>query len=95
MPNSNSSKKKGASIFGQAYSYAKNVAKEYSQWDKNPNSDANVGQFYGALLQGRRYDDKTGKQIKAPAKGVQRLKTIPGRAVLKAKPMPKKTAKKK
>jgi len=24
-----------------------------------------VGQFAGALIQGRRYDDKTGKQIKA------------------------------
>jgi hypothetical protein len=27
------------------------------------------GQMFGALLQGRRYDDKTGKQIKKKAKG--------------------------
>ena len=27
-----------------------------------------VGQFAGALLQGRRYEDKTGKQIKAKKK---------------------------
>jgi ribosomal protein L6P/L9E len=27
-----------------------------------------VGQFAGAVLQGRRYDDKTGKQIKAKKK---------------------------
>ena len=26
--------------------------------------DAQFGQMFGALLQGRRYDDKTGKQIK-------------------------------
>ena len=26
--------------------------------------DAQLGQMLGALIQGRRYDDKTGKQIK-------------------------------
>jgi len=26
--------------------------------------DKQVGQFIGALVQGRRYDDKTGKQVK-------------------------------
>jgi hypothetical protein len=31
--------------------------------------DAAQGQFLGALLQGRRYDDKTGKQIIKKAKG--------------------------
>jgi hypothetical protein len=34
----------------------------------NKNYDAQKGQFLGALLQGRRYDDKTGKQIKAKKK---------------------------
>ena len=28
------------------------------------NEDAQLGQLIGALVQGRRYDDKTGKQIK-------------------------------
>ena len=31
--------------------------------------DAQFGQMLGALLQGRRYDDKTNKQIKKKAKG--------------------------
>jgi hypothetical protein len=30
--------------------------------------DAQKGQVFGALLQGRRYDDKTGKQVKAKKK---------------------------
>ena len=30
--------------------------------------DAQMGQFFGALLQGRRYNDKTGKQIKVKKK---------------------------
>jgi hypothetical protein len=34
----------------------------------NKNYDAQKGQVFGALLQGRRYDDKTGKQIKAKKK---------------------------
>lgn len=45
----------------QVINYAKNVAKEYGEWRKDENNNANVGQFYGALLQGRRYDSK-GKQ---------------------------------
>jgi len=46
---------------------------------KNPNDQASatsaakkndkaLGQLFGAVLQGRRYDDKTGKQIKAKKK---------------------------
>jgi hypothetical protein len=30
----------------------------------NKASDEQIGQLIGALVQGRRYDDKTGKQIK-------------------------------
>ena len=30
--------------------------------------DSAFGQLFGALLQGRRYDDKTGKLVKAPTK---------------------------
>ena len=47
--------------------YVGNVVKEYRQWNNQGNAPARndaVGQFYGALLKGRRYDDKTGKQIK-------------------------------
>lgn len=31
-------------------------------------SDSQVGQFIGALVQGRRYDDNTGKQVKGKKK---------------------------
>jgi hypothetical protein len=37
-----------------------------------------TGQLFGAVLQGRRYDDKTGKQIKIkPASAGQKLKRLP------------------
>jgi hypothetical protein len=36
------------------------------------NQDAQMGQMLGALLQGRRYDDATGKQIKAKPKNTQK-----------------------
>ena len=48
--------------------YAGNVVKEYGEWRKaQPKSKdgkamPEAGQFYGALLQGRRYDS-SGKQI--------------------------------
>jgi hypothetical protein len=41
---------------------------EYANYLAGKESKQN-GQFIGALLQGRRYDDKTGKQIKKKAKG--------------------------
>ena len=31
-------------------------------------SENQIGQFIGALVQGRRYDDNTGKQVKAKKK---------------------------
>jgi hypothetical protein len=34
----------------------------------NKASDEQIGQLIGALVQGRRYDDKTGKQIKRKKK---------------------------
>ena len=49
-----------------AASYLGNVAKEFSDVRNLKNAPARnpqVGQFYGALLQGRRYDS-SGKQIK-------------------------------
>jgi hypothetical protein len=36
------------------------------------NQDAQMGQMLGALLQGRRYDDATGKQIKAKPKNTSK-----------------------
>jgi hypothetical protein len=37
-----------------------------------------TGQLFGAVLQGRRYDDKTGKQIKIkPASAGQKAKRLP------------------
>ena len=50
--------------------YFSNLTKEYAEWRKaQPKSKdgkamPEAGQFYGALLQGRRYDDKTKKQVK-------------------------------
>lgn len=41
--------------FGRIAKYVANVANEYAQWDAK-RTKANTGQFYGALLQGRRYD---------------------------------------
>ena len=71
MPNSNK-KSKDSGILGRMSSYAANVAKEYSQWanqgPNHPARNAESGQYWGALLQGRRYDDKTGKQITGPSK---------------------------
>jgi len=54
-------------IYKPIAGYVGNVVKEYRQWNNQTNAPARgpaTGQFYGALLQGRRYDDKTGKQIK-------------------------------
>lgn len=41
--------------------YIENVAKEYAEWNENGRTQSEAGQFWGAVLQGRRYDKK-GKQ---------------------------------
>lgn len=41
--------------------YIQNVAKEYAQWNESGRTQSEAGQFWGAVLQGRRYDKK-GKQ---------------------------------
>jgi hypothetical protein len=41
--------------------YIQNVAKEYAQWNESGRTDSEAGQFWGAVLQARRYDKK-GKQ---------------------------------
>jgi hypothetical protein len=41
--------------------YIQNVAKEYAQWNESGRTDSEAGQFWGAVLQGRRYNKK-GKQ---------------------------------
>jgi hypothetical protein len=46
--------------------YISNIVKEYKQWNNavgRKDEAAQAGQFWGAALQGRRYDAK-GKQIK-------------------------------
>ena len=52
-----------------------------------------AGQLAGALLQGRRYDDKTGKQIVAK-KSVASKKTAPSRKATQAKTVTVKPARK-
>lgn len=41
--------------------YIENVAKEYAEWNESGKEQSEAGQFWGAVLQGRRYDKK-GKQ---------------------------------
>lgn len=38
--------------------YIQNAAKEYAEWNEGGRTDAAGGQFWGALLQGRRYNKK-------------------------------------
>lgn len=67
-------------IYKPIAGYVANVVKEYRQWDGQVNAPARgpaTGQFYGALLQGRRYDDKTGKQITKPEIKKSNLDTNP------------------
>lgn len=47
-------------------SYVNNVTSTYKRWDELQNAPARTpesGQFWGAVLQNRTYDVKTGKQI--------------------------------
>jgi hypothetical protein len=43
--------------------YIENAAKEYAEWNESGRKDSEAGQFWGAVLQARRYDKK-GKQKK-------------------------------
>lgn len=43
--------------------YIQNAAKEYAEWNEGGRTDSDAGQFWGAILQGRRYG-KGGKQKK-------------------------------
>ncbi len=38
--------------------YIENAAKEYAEWNERGRTDSEAGQFWGAVLQGRRYDQK-------------------------------------
>ena len=38
--------------------YIQNVAKEYAQWNESGRTQSEAGQFWGAVLQGRRYNKK-------------------------------------
>jgi hypothetical protein len=65
MPNSNK-KKPDSGIIGTISDYASTVAKSYKKWDKLTNAPARspeAGQFWGAVLQNRKYNSQ-GKQIK-------------------------------
>ena len=54
----------------------KNPADQVSASAAARSNDKAWGQLFGAVLQGRRYDDKTGKQIKAKPAG-QKFKRLP------------------
>ena len=47
-------------VIKRAEDYLQNVAKEYGQWKRsNPSGPGpEAGQFWGAVLQGRRYNKK-------------------------------------
>lgn len=38
--------------------YIQNVAKEYAEWNESGRTQSEAGQFWGAVLQGRRYNKK-------------------------------------
>ena len=50
-------------VMKQTSDYLQNITKEYKQWKRsNPSGPGpEAGQFWGAVLQGRRYD-KRGRQ---------------------------------
>jgi hypothetical protein len=56
-PNEMANNGKGSEYYGSMANDSAKIEKEQ------------FGQMFGALLQGRRYDDKTNKQIKKKAKG--------------------------
>jgi hypothetical protein len=58
--------KKNESIFDKVYDYGATVTKSYRKWNNLQNSPAQspeAGQFWGAVLQNRKYNSK-GKQMK-------------------------------
>lgn len=42
--------------------YIQNVAKEYAQWNETGRTKSEAGQFWGAVLQARRYNKKGQQQ---------------------------------
>ena len=66
-----------AADFGSAWKDAFNKSADISPGANpraraaNKRQDNEMGQFLGALLQSRRYDNKTGKQIKDTKKGTK------------------------
>ena len=70
-------KPKDVGVFGKAYDYVATVGKSYKKWDSLVNAPARspeAGQFWGAVLQNRKYD----------AQG----KIITGKKAAAKKPMP-------
>jgi hypothetical protein len=73
-------KPKDVGVFGKTYDYVSTVAKSYKKWDKLTNAPARTpesGQFWGAVLQNRKYDSQ-GKIVGAKKVG-QKLKRIPNK----------------
>jgi viroplasmin and RNaseH domain-containing protein len=65
--------------FGKAYKATGNMSNSVGPGtDRKANilrkkQDQQMGQLFGAALQGRRYDDKTGKQIKAAPANARKI----------------------
>jgi hypothetical protein len=73
--------------------YFGNIVKEYKDWDKTMGGPSTAGkkqqaqeagQFWGAVLQGRRYD-KSGTQITPPTRNVGKI--MPSRNMGKVAPV--------
>jgi hypothetical protein len=65
MPNSGK-KQKDSGMLGKVSDYATTVAKSYQKWNNLKNAPAQnpeAGQFWGAVLQNRKYNSK-GQQMK-------------------------------
>ena len=74
-------KPKDQGVFGKTYDYVATVGSSYKKWDSLVNAPARspeAGQFWGAVLQNRKYDAQgkiiTGKKTMAPKKPMPKPK---------------------
>jgi hypothetical protein len=74
-------KPKDVGVFGKSYDYVATVASSYRKWNNTQNSPARspeAGQFWGAVLQNRKYDAQgkivTGKSMMGPKKPMPKPK---------------------
>jgi hypothetical protein len=74
-------KPKDVGVFGKSYDYVATIANSYKKWNNLQNAPARnpeAGQFWGAVLQNRKYDAQgkivTGKSMMGPKKPMPKPK---------------------